>query len=315
MDSNPMPAFGTDVRTSTVNRHDICSAPYSDDPNRSASWAVRGDTFAPVPKTTQCLPAGFYRCIETSQGAMFESMSINVDTLVDLPDEATDMLLSEFITFWKHTARFTDRGLSVKRGLLLWGPPGSGKTSAIQKMANHMIQVMDGIVVMADCHPELVIRLLHSLREVEPSRSLIVVFEDVDALVEQYGESALLALLDGEHQIANVVNVATTNYPERLDRRFADRPGRFDRVQFVGMPTEEARRTYFKARLPEIEDDRLERWVAKSDGWSIAHLRELVIATEVLGDGDADTIERVAGMQDKPTSAKEPGGKGIGFAA
>tara|TARA_R100000963_G_scaffold35056_1_gene31525 strand:+ start:25773 stop:26510 length:738 start_codon:yes stop_codon:yes gene_type:complete len=245
---------------------------------------------------------------------MLRRMNIDVDDLIDLPDPTTDMLLKEFVTFWQKAEKYAERGMSAKRGLLLWGPPGSGKTSAVQKMATHMMRVLEGIVVMAG-EPDTTSTLLHDLRAIEPKRPLIVVYEDIDALVERYGEAQFLAMLDGEKQIANVVNVATTNYPERLDRRFADRPGRFDRVQYVGMPLAAARRAYFKARLPDICEQRLERWVSKSEDWSIAHLRELVVATEVLGDEDAETIERVDGMRDRPNSEQEPGRERFGIVA
>lgn len=317
-DNSPAPEFGTAVRVNQNKLSGACEAPVSTREERDfvatpASWAVMGDKLQAVPETTTSLPPGFYRCVDTPKGPMFQTMNVRVDSLIDLPDETTDMLLKEFVTFWEKAGKYAEKGLSAKRGIMLWGPPGSGKTSAVQKMASHMIQQLRGVVVVADIYPPMLTDLLHDFRSIEPTRPLIVIFEDIDALVDQYGEANLLALLDGENQIANVVNVATTNYPERLDRRFADRPGRFDRVQYVGMPKEDARRTYFKARMPDIDELRLERWVKKTDGWSIAHLRELVVATEVLGDDDADTISRVDGMRETPRSEEAPDRKSMGF--
>lgn len=316
--SNPSPNFGAAVnhsnRLGTASESPTTLHRKRDFVATPASWAVMGDMFQAVPETTKALPPGFYRCQDTQRGPMLRAMEVNVDSLIDLPDETTDMLLKEFVTFWERAEKYAERGLAAKRGLLLWGPPGSGKTSAVQKMAAHMIKHLGGVVVVADVYPPTLTQLLHDFRSIEPTRPLIVMFEDIDALVDQFGEANLLALLDGENQIANVVNVATTNYPERLDRRFADRPGRFDRVQYVGMPNDEARRAYFKTRMPEIDDIRLERWVKKSEGWSIAHLRELVVATEVLGDEDTDTIERVEGMRDAPNSEQEPSRQKLGFA-
>jgi hypothetical protein len=85
-------------------------------------------------------------------------------------------------------------------------------------------------------------KCLQMLRAVEPERQVVGILEDVDALIERYGESEYLSLLDGEAQVDNVVYVATTNYPERLDARIVDRPSRFDTIRYIGMPSAGARR-------------------------------------------------------------------------
>lgn len=269
-----------------------------------SSWAVMGDAFMAVPETTQTLPPGFYMPMFTPRGRMLRRMPIRTDGLIALPDPVIEALLAEFVTFWKQAPKFAEMRLAPKRGLLLWGPPGSGKTSAVQRMAAHMIDALGGVCVMAG-DPGLTAGCLQDLRTIEPARPLICVFEDLDAMCDMYNRSELLALLDGELQVANVVNVATTNYPERLEPRFANRPGRFDRIQMVGMPSAEARAVYFRHRVPGLNDDTLSRWVAASDGWSVAHLRELVVATEILGDPEAATIDRLANMHQIPNSERD----------
>jgi energy-coupling factor transporter ATP-binding protein EcfA2 len=269
-----------------------------------SSWAVMGDAFMAVPETTQTLPPGFYVPMVTPRGRMLRQMPITTDGLIALPDPVIEALLAEFVTFWNQAQKFAEMRLAPKRGLLLWGPPGSGKTSAVQRMAAHMIHTLGGVCVMAN-DPGLTAGCLQDLRTIEPTRPLICVFEDLDAMCDMYNRSELLALLDGELQVANVVNVATTNYPERLEPRFANRPGRFDRIQLVGMPSAEARAVYFKHRVPEISDEKLVKWVAASDGWSVAHLRELVVATEILGDPVEATIDRLSNMHQIPNSDRD----------
>ena len=60
---------------------------------------------------------------------------------------------------------------------------------------------------------------LKVFREIEPNRSIIYIFEDIDSIIEHHGEDEILSVLDGEMQVNKVLNIATTNYPERLDRR------------------------------------------------------------------------------------------------
>lgn len=311
-----MPSFGTQAGMRVGGMYASETSPGKDvNPFQSADvavWAVSGETFWASPNAVEALPPGFYRCCSSMRGPYLERMRFSSDEILRLPDPVCDMLLKEFVTFWAASAKFAARGLSAKRGLILWGPPGSGKTTAVAQMAAHMIEEKGGIVVVAS-DPASTTENLHNIRKIEPTRPLIVVYEDLDALVERYGEAQYLALLDGEYQISNVVNVATTNYPERLDKRFVDRPGRFDRVTFVDFPQAEARAAYFAAKAPEIDDVTRARWVKSTEGWSIAHLRELIVATQALGDGDDDTIKRLNEMREMIASDAPPELNAVGL--
>lgn len=270
-------------------------------------WAVTGDIYFGCPTAEPSLKPGFYSCNMSQRGPFLERMRLRTDNLLELPDPVCEMLLAEFVKFWQAAkeAKFSGLGLTTKRGLILWGPPGSGKTSAVARMAQHMITALGGVVLMAS-DPDTTALCLHMLRKIEPDRPLIVVYEDLDALVQRFGEARYLAMLDGELQISGVVNVATTNYPEHLDPRFVDRPGRFDRVTFVGMPQEDARRAYFAAKAPGVAENVRDRWVAATNGWSIAHLRELIVASQVLGEDEEKIIARLNEMQEFITSQKPP---------
>lgn len=256
------------------------------------------------PQTCDEVEAAFYQpeCLPDGSPAL-RRMKISTDDLLVLPDPTCDLLLKEFVEFWERADRMKDRGFSVKRGLFLHGKPGGGKTSAVQRMAHHMVKTMGGIVVMVS-NPSLTAACLQLYRGIEPTRPVICVYEDIDALIAHYGEAGILALLDGELQISNVVNVATCNYPELLDPRVKNRPGRFDRITEVSMPLAEARRSYFVQKAPEADTDRIERWVEASEGWSIAHLRELVVAILVLEESDEAVIERLKQMHEEPPTSE-----------
>lgn len=279
---------------------------------KSAAWAVHGNLFKPTPETLRELPAGFYRGVSHPSGHYAERFEIDIDGLMELPDPTCDMLVAEFITFWERAQKFAEMGLIAKRGILLHGPPGSGKTSALQRMAAHAIKRLNGIVWFVT-YAELDSQLLKELRQIEPSRPLIVIYEDLDGILERTHQSIVLAMLDGELQVKNAVNIATTNYIERLGARIVDRPGRFDRVQRVGMPNEEARTAYIKGRIPAISSETLAAWVKASEGWSIAHLRELVVAVEVLGEDPKAVIERLVEMGQLPIGEWEDNERVIGI--
>jgi hypothetical protein len=278
-------------------------------------WAANDKTFWGVSSTYDSIPAGVYRPeITPNLGPILVRQNIETDNLLELPDEAASEIIAEFQAFWRLGPEFRKRGFLHKRGFLLWGPPGSGKTSTVQVLIKRLADEMDGVTLFLD-HPQTASAGLQMLRHIEPKRPLIAVMEDMDALIEKWGENEYLAVLDGEAQVDNVVFLATTNYPERLDSRFVDRPSRFDTIRFVGMPSAAARRAFLSAKEPGLSDGELTEWVRKSDGFSVAHLKEMIIAVKCFGQPLDEVVDRLEGMHArKPTSGDDPDKRTVGFA-
>src|SRR5207248_4657570 len=140
--------------------------------------------------------------------------------------------------------------------------------------------------------PYYFVRCMEKFRTVEPARPIVCVFEDIDAIIEQNGDADLLQWLDGNHQVDKAVNLATTNYPETLDRRIISRPRRFDRILRIDAPDARLRLAYFQRKLPDLNAVERERWVELSDGLPFAALAELIISVCCLGND----LERSAGL-------------------
>lgn len=279
-------------------------------------WAANQDTFYGAAQTYDELPAGLYRCsVHPNLGPILLKQSVETDNLLELPDDAARSIIGEFEQFWKIAPSFVERGFLHKRGFLLWGPPGSGKTSAVHLLVQRLIRDYDGIVLLLD-HPQIAAHGLQMIRNIEPKRPMIAIMEDLDALIQKFGENEYLALLDGEAQVDNIVFVATTNYPEMLDRRFVDRPSRFDTVRYIGMPSAAAREMYLSSKEPSLDGDELALWVKRSDGFSVAHLKEMIVAIRCFKQPLESVVERLEQMQArKPTSEDSPDRMPIGFAA
>jgi SpoVK/Ycf46/Vps4 family AAA+-type ATPase len=129
-------------------------------------------------------------------------------------------------------------------------------------------------------------------------RNIILVYEDIDEIINYNGESTVLSLLDGEHNIDNVLNLATTNYPGLLGARIINRPSRFDRRIYVDMPSQPAREEYLrKACKGNLSAHDLGLWVKDTEGMSIAHLRELVAAVYCLGQDYSGVVERLKKLE------------------
>jgi hypothetical protein len=304
-------------RVSSYHEDDIRD---DDDDNRSSTtssmWAIySGTNYVACDETIRSLPPGVYTTQESrSLGQYLKREHIVLDQLVKLPDSAGELIMSDVDKFWVSEDKFKKLGFLWKRGILMYGPPGSGKTSIIQQIASKFI-AEGGICVFMD-NPKMLVHCVRMLKTVEPNRPIAVLMEDIDSIVQNYGESDILALMDGEVQIDNVLFVATTNYPEKLDKRLICRPSRFDIVRKIGMPSDEARRVFLSSKssllgLPEHEQE-LDKWVRETKGFSVAHLKELIISIEVYEADFAASVKRLKSMlTNVPSSTDSEGGFGF----
>ena len=278
-------------------------------------WAKVGDAYFPADQTVDKLGAGQYS-IEFShnRGLYFVDKPINLDELLVLPDSASEEIINNIKHFWDKESTFRELGFLWKRGVLLYGPAGSGKTSTLQLIIKEIVD-RGGIAVFVK-QPKLTASGLEMLRRIEPDRPIVVLVEDIDAIQQAYGEADLLAMLDGDLQIDNVVFIATTNYPEKLDKRLVNRPSRFDIVRKIGMPTAEARAVYLAARNARLVENEaeFELWVEETDGFSIAHLKELIVSVEALDADFGETITRLRVMMESTPDSEDDEEKAeIGF--
>lgn len=299
------------------NPGNVVSADAADGESR---WSEADGLFWRAKKTHAIIPPGLYNCVQVDGiGPALKRQELKTDDLLVLPEPNSEKIINEFERFWTLEERYQRFGFLFKRGFLLWGPPGSGKTSLINLMMRTIIEMYNGIIVVIE-DADTAVPCLSMIRKNEPSRPLITIMEDLDALVERWGEAGYLNLLDGSEQVDNVIHIGTTNYPERLDKRFVDRPSRFDTVVKIGMPGWEAREAYFRNRfegkdLEWYSDDEVEKWVRASKGFSVAHMREMIISVCCLGQSLQEVVDRLEKMHErKPTSERDPDGPQVGFA-
>jgi SpoVK/Ycf46/Vps4 family AAA+-type ATPase len=237
----------------------------------------------------------------TPAGLFFVAKKILTDRLIDLGNSNSQRVIEGIKLFWTRKRKFEERGILFKRGILMWGPPGSGKTATLALLVEDLIR-QGGIVLLVQ-YPGAAVQALRQLRKIEPERPLIVVLEDVEEIIGSHGEHDLLALLDGEHQTDNVVNIATTNYPEMLGARIINRPSRFDEVVKIGMPSESMREQYLVHILGQDGAGvPIGEWVEETAGMSIAHLKELVVAVCCLEQPYDEVIARLKTMKSAPRS-------------
>ncbi len=283
--------------------------------NRPIQWkVVQSGIYEVCGTTARQLPPGAYGCTLNQYGEVqIHNRDLQVDDLIDFTDSLPGKILDEIETFWTLGETFQRYGYLHRRGYLLYGPQGSGKSSVVHQVVHRIIK-KNHVAVFCE-HPGFLTRGMEIFRKIEPDRPLVCIFEDIDAIIEMHGDSELLGWLDGSHQINKVINIATTNYPERLDRRIVSRPRRFDRIIKIETPTPSMRETYLRKKLPELTGNgQLTHWVDLTDGLSFAALAELVISVACLGNTLEDTVKLLRLLEDQHPSSKEfdrPGSMGF----
>lgn len=278
-------------------------------------WSIMGDNnFMACGNTIESLPPGLYNIHLTERGIKYSKKTINIDTLIKFEDSVVEKVIAEIELFWTLKEKFYQYGYLHRRGYLLYGPQGSGKSMTVQQIIQGII-LRKGIAFLCSdgVSPHIVNAALGEFRIIEPTRHVVCIFEDIDAYIKEYGENEILSVLDGENQINDVLNIATTNYPERLDKRIIARPRRFDRIIKVGMPNKLMREKYLREKL-KLNVSNINEWVEDTDGFSFAALAELVIGVECLGNTFDTTIKVLKElMKNKQTSDDFNGPREFGF--
>lgn len=153
----------------------------------------------------------------------------------------------------RHPQLFSTVGVKPPRGILMYGPPGSGKTLIARAVANEagaFLFVINGPEIMSKMSGESESNLRKAFEEAEKNSPSIIFIDEIDSLapkrdktqgeVEKKIVSQLLTLMDGISAKSQVVVIACTNRPNSIDpslRRF----GRFDREIDIGVPDEKGR--------------------------------------------------------------------------
>ena len=190
---------------------------------------------------------------------------------------------------------FEQMGLTPPKGVLLTGPPGTGKTMLAKAIANSTSATFLGLVgsELAQKYIGEGGRLVRELFDLAKEKAPAIIFiDEIDSIGSKRLDSStsgdrevqrtlmqLLSEMDGFESTQNVKIIAATNRPELLDKALL-RPGRFDRIIEIGLPDSTARNKILKIltqNMPLNTSVNLKHIANKTDGFSGAELKALVM--------------------------------------
>jgi hypothetical protein len=202
---------------------------------------------------------------------------------VVLPEDVLRRIERHTIDIAAHRQELLAAGQHLKRGLLLFGPPGTGKTHTTRYIIGRLRGCT--VLLLSGNALHLVGRVAELARELQPT---VIVLEDVDLVAEDRGFGPgsnpvlfeLLDAMDGAAADADLLFLLTTNRADLLEPALAARPGRVDVAVEIGLPDQDARRqlfTLYGRGVPlRLTTDDVNRVVARTEGTTASFLKELL---------------------------------------
>jgi hypothetical protein len=198
-----------------------------------------------------------------------------------------ESLQADVTQFFSNRDVYAGYGVPWKRGILLIGPPGNGKTHAVKALCHEIgvpalyVRSLEPQGMFHGSEHANISSVFDLARKTAPC---LLILEDLDALIKPANRSFVLNELDGFSANTGICVVATTNYPERLDPSILDRPSRFDRKYPFDLPQIAERTAYLKmwneqqAAELRLTAGGIEAVAQGTDAFSFAYLKELCLS-------------------------------------
>lgn len=239
-----------------------------------------------LPETA--LPDGCYEIGADRNGIFLVNYSFSSDHYLSLGNNLLGVQ-KEIDVFVESRDRYLAKGLLQKRGILLYGPPGNGKSMFIENLVKQYQEKAVVIYVKDLSHAILLKGLLDD-------RMKIFVLEE---FTEGHMDKGILNILDGPDAMDRMLVIATTNYPERIPMNLIDRPGRLDSLYEIGLPSDEVRREYLFAKFDIDNAKELDEIVALTKGYSLAYLKDMIVRCAIFDQPVSQVIKEFQSRKEK----------------
>jgi len=223
-------------------------------------------------------------CWQFDQELYQDIQGSTFDNLI-LPPGFIDHIREDISSWLSSREIYETHRIPWKRGMILVGPPGNGKTHLIKSLVNHF--GLNTIYVRNfgsddDDYARNIKLVFDRARACTPA---LLILEDLDSLVNNKNRSYFLNELDGFALNTGILVVASANDPAKLDPALVNRPSRFDRRYVFALPELPERSrylSYFTSSLVgelQLTAEEADRVAAETEGFSFAYLKELVLSS------------------------------------
>ena len=246
-------------------------------------------------KITKTVPKGVIEIDKTTEVSISSEISIDRKVRVTYEEvgglkEKTKAMREIVELPLRHPELFARLGVEPHSGILLYGPPGCGKTLLAKVLASESeanMYPINGPEIMNKYYGETEAKLREIFKEAKDNSPSIIFIDEIDAIApkreEAYGDvekrvvAQLLALMDGLTDRGNVIVLGATNRPDSMDPALR-RPGRFDREFEITVPNEDERYEILQIHtrgMPISEDIDLKNLSSELHGYTGADIKSL----------------------------------------
>lgn len=262
-------------------------------------WALFSEEV--IAENKDILPYGTYKYGEDTYGAPFLSPSSIREEKKHVSLNLLQPVEKDIASFLKSKHVYDELQIPYRRGYLLHGPPGNGKTSLVRDLVSKHLN--DTYVIFTNTVPKD--QILQALNNTPGNK--IVIFEEL-VNKRSLDMNDFLTFMDGELSLNDCITIATTNYVQDLKENVANRPSRFDLVVKVDNPKAED--------AVKIAERYLDRIIEREEGlffskkeFSIAQIKEIALLTKLHSISLFEAVKKVKsqseafhqGFEDKKT--------------
>ena len=221
------------------------------------------------------MPVGIYSFTVLEHYHGFVPITVNTDEYIKFNNSEVDNLQKTVNDFFKQRSIYEENGSRHKGASLMYGLPGCGKTSMLNNLINSS-EFKDIYVIFIP--KNMSFSSLNQFKKMFQGHNILIIMEEMTERMGN-GTEDILNFLDGYTSWNNCYVIATTNYPEVLPPNLVDRPGRFNNLIEVKLPSDEQKVYYLQKK--GFSEDQISKVLSKTKDFSMDYIAQLVLQSKL----------------------------------
>lgn len=203
------------------------------------------------PAIVKIMPSGVYTVVLRPDGMYFNESYTHGDNLVEVDTEQSRQFRKEIRDFFDDniTSVLTESGISHRRGIILYGEQGSGKTSLVRSSLPYILS-FNSIVLIGPDPGYLEGHCIPAIRDDDADRPIVIIWDDFERVIEYH--YSIIQLLDGIKSPDHLLVICTTNNIDAIPPQIKNRPSRFGLIMDIPRLPASSRYNYVVDKFPRI---------------------------------------------------------------